>query len=126
MAPFFRSSPARNAGPVKQGNAAAPPSPSETQRVAVVRQLRLLDTAPEERFDRFTRLASAALGMPIALLTLVDGTREWFKSAHGLRRVNEAPRLHSFGAYAVMGNSRLLVVRDASRDRRYLENPLVQ
>jgi hypothetical protein len=78
MAPFFRSSPARNGVPVTQGDIAASVPPNERQRLAVVRQLRLLDTAPEERFDRFTRLAGAALGMPVALLTLVDGEREWF------------------------------------------------
>ena len=126
MASFFRSSPARNTGPVAQENAAAPPSPSETQRLAVVRRLRLLDTAPEERFDRFTRLASAALRMPIALLTLVDGAREWFKSVHGLRPVQEVPRMHSFGAFAVLGDSRIMVIRDASKDRRFSAHPLVQ
>jgi PAS domain S-box-containing protein len=126
MASFFRFSSTRSSVPVTPEDAETPSASNETQRLAVVRQLRLLDTAPEERFDRFTRLASAALGMPIALLTLVDGAREWFKSAHGLRRVQEVPRLHSFGAYAVLGNSRLLVIRDASRDRRFVANPLVE
>jgi PAS domain S-box-containing protein len=126
MPQFFRSLPARNALPVIQEDAAAPLPPNEAQRLAVVRQLRLLDTAPEERFDRFTRLACAALRMPIALLTLMDGSREWFKSAHGLRQVQDVPRTHSFGAHAVLGDSRLLVVRDASKDRRFAAHPLVQ
>jgi PAS domain S-box-containing protein len=128
MAPFFRSSPARHAVAVPQAreDATGPFSPNETQRLTVVRQLRLLDTAPEERFDRFTRLAGAALRMPIALLTLMDGAREWFKSAYGLRQMQEVPRSHSFGAYAVLGDSRLLVIRDASKDRRFAAHPLVQ
>jgi len=126
MALFFRSSPGRNSAPAPQDGAAASVPPNETQRLAVVRQLRLLDTAPEERFDRFTRLAGAALQMPVALLTLVDDAREWFKSAHGIRHLQEVPRMHSFGASAVLGDTRLFVVRDASKERRFAANPLVQ
>jgi PAS domain S-box-containing protein len=126
MAPFFRSSPARNGVQVTQGDSAGSIPPNEAQRLAVVRQLRLLDTAPEERFDRFTRLAGAALGMPVALLTLVDWEREWFKSAYGTRQGQVVPRLHSFGAYAVAGDARVFVVRDAAKDRRFAAHPLVQ
>jgi len=118
---FFRSKPARD-------SRAAEPVPrpgQETQRLAAVRQLRLLDTAREERFDRFTRLAAAALQMPVALLSLVDEQREWFKSALGLQSLREVPRTNSFASAVLGAEGRNLIVRDAAKDRRFESHPLV-
>lgn len=96
---------------------------SEEQRLKALHDLRLLDTDPEERFDRLTRLARRLFGVPIALVTLVDAGRQWFKSAEGLE-VRETPREWSFCAHAVEDGD-LMVVNDASRDERFHDNPLV-
>lgn len=62
-----------------------PPLPTdEPQRLIALKRHDLLDTPPEEAFDRITRLAAGVLGMPISLITLIDETRQWFKSRHGL------------------------------------------
>ena len=62
-----------------------PPMPeNESERLETLRSLHILDTPPEERFDRLTRLARRLFGVPIAAVTLVDGQRQWFKSHPGL------------------------------------------
>jgi PAS domain S-box-containing protein len=93
--------------------------PEEAERLAALRQLCVLDTAPEERFDRVTRTASALFGVDIALVTLVDQQRQWFKSSHGLE-----PRAISFCGHAIL-NDAVLVIEDAARDPRFSDNPLV-
>jgi signal transduction histidine kinase len=89
----------------------------------VLRRANILDTPPEECFDRLTRLASHLFETPIALVSLVDETRQWFNSRQGLA-VSETPRDSAFCAYAILGESEL-VVPDATRDSRFLDNPLV-
>ncbi|MEI9898080.1 MAG: ATP-binding protein [Chthoniobacter sp.] len=125
---FFRSrAPARATGACSPlASESAPLPENEAQRLTALYQLRLLDTAPEERFDRLTRLAAASLQAPIALLSLVDGKREWFKSVHGLSGLTEIPRAHSFGAYAITSRERPFVVPDVSQDRRFAAHPLAQ
>ncbi len=103
----------------------APPE-NEQQRLTALYQLRLLDTGREERFDRLTRLAAAALQAPVAVLSLVDGRREWFKSMHGWSGPHEIPREHSFGGHAIAEGERQFLVPDASKDRRFAAHPLVQ
>lgn len=88
-----------------------------------LRDLCLLDTAPDERFDRVTRSARQLFNVPMALVSLVDEKRQWFKSAQGLE-ARETPRAVSFCAHAIAG-SELLVVEDAQRDARFADNPLV-
>jgi GAF domain-containing protein len=95
----------------------------EVQRIAALQRLNVLDTAREERFDRITRLAAALFEVPIALISLVDTDRQWFKSAYGLN-VRETPRDESFCAHAVLSRAPL-VVPDALLDDHFAENPLV-
>ena len=97
----------------------------EALRLAALARLAILDTEPEERFDRITRLASTLLGAPIALVSLVDAKRQWFKSAVGLD-VAETPREFAFCAHAIAREgSDTFVVNDASADARFADNPLV-
>ena len=73
----------------------APMPADEDERLAALRELLLLDTPPEERFDRLARFAAEQLDTPIALLTLVDGQRQWFKSRMGLE-ATETPREEAY------------------------------
>ena len=97
--------------------------PDEADRLAALRELRVLDTGPEERFDRLTRLAAAVAGVPIALVSLVDRDRQWFKSALGLQAA-ETPREMSICAHVVASRA-ALVVNDTLLDARFADNPLV-
>lgn len=101
----------------------APLPADEDERLNALRALLLLDTPPEERFDRLARFAAEQLGTPIALLTLVDGQRQWFKSRVGLD-ATETPREISFCGHAILKDE-LFVVEDASSDPRFSDNPLV-
>ncbi|MGB5336912.1 MAG: GAF domain-containing protein [Woeseiaceae bacterium] len=102
----------------------APAVPAnEKQRLQTLRDLRLLDTPPEERFDRVTRLAKQVFGTPIALVSLVDADRQWFKSRQGLD-AEETPRNISFCGHAIL-DDKIMVVNDASQDQRFCDNPLV-
>jgi len=85
--------------------------------------LALLDTGPEDRFDRITRTAARLFGVPTALITLVDADRQWFKSRQGLA-ATEIPREISFCAHAILAEGPL-VVPDTHRDPRFADNPLV-
>lgn len=97
--------------------------PDEGARIASLRELQILDTAPEERFDRITRIASVVFNIPIVLVSLVDRHRQWFKSRLGLD-VSETPRNISFCGHAILGTT-ALVVPDAALDPRFADNPLV-
>ncbi len=95
----------------------------EAARLESLKRLAILDTPPEERFDRITRLTRILLRAPIALVTLVDEERQWFKSAQGLVDP-ETPRTASFCAHAIL-EEETMVVGDAQRDERFADNPLV-
>lgn len=95
----------------------------EYRRLETLRALKLLDTPPEERFDRVTRLARNIFGTPIALVSLVDADRQWFKSRQGLD-ATETPRDISFCGHAIL-DDRVMVVNDAAADERFCDNPLV-
>ena len=101
----------------------APLPADEDERLSALRALLLLDTPPEERFDRLARFVAEQLDVPIALLKLVDGQRQWFKARVGLD-ATETPRDISFCGHAIMKND-LFIVEDASRDPRFSDNPLV-
>ncbi len=95
----------------------------EVARVDAVKSLGMLDTPPEERFDRYTRLARRVFGVPIALISLVDERRVWIKSKSGFDE-DEVPREQSFCSQTVSGGD-LLMVTDASKDERFKNSPLV-
>ncbi|HEX4181509.1 MAG TPA: GAF domain-containing protein [Caulobacteraceae bacterium] len=97
--------------------------PEEAKRVAALKALNVLDTAPEERFDRITRLAAALFDTPVALISLVDANRQWFKSSCGIPG-GETPRDESFCAHAVVSR-KPLVIPDALLDDRFADNPIV-
>jgi len=96
---------------------------NEIERLHVLRALAILDTQAEERFDRLTRIATRMFNVPIALVSLVDTNRQWFKSCMGLQ-VSETSRDISFCGHAILGND-TFVINDASKDPRFLDNPLV-
>ncbi len=96
---------------------------NEQERLASVHATGLLDTAVEERFDRITRLAQRLFNVPIALITMVDSNRQWFKSCIGLA-VDETSREASFCGHAILGDD-LFVINDSHADERFHDNPLV-
>ncbi len=101
----------------------APLPHNEKQRLLALRELLLLDTPPEERFDRISAFAAKEFDVPIALVSLVDQDRQWFKSSFGMD-VCETARDISFCGHAVT-MSETLVVPDALKDPRFADNPLV-
>lgn len=107
--------------PVRWARGATPAN--EGERLAALQALGVLDTPREERFERLTRIASTALGVPIALVSLIDQERQWFKARVGLD-VAETPRDLAFCAHAA-ASARELIVPDASADDRFADNPLV-
>ena len=102
----------------------APVPENESRRLQALSEYHLLDSAPEEAFDDLTTLAAQICGCPIALVTCVAETRQWFKSRVGLE-VSETPREQSFCAHAITQPENLLVVPDAKLDPRFAANPLV-
>ena len=96
---------------------------NEELRLRTLKELDLLDTAPEERFDRVTRLARRVFSVPIVLVSLVDADRQWFKSRQGID-ATETPRDISFCGHAIL-DDQTLVVSDARADERFVDNPLV-
>ena len=99
------------------------PDSSEAVRLAALDGYDVLDTPPEVVFDELARMAASICGTPIALVSLVDGRRQWFKARHGLD-VSETPREMAFCAHAIK-HAAPLIINDASADARFAENPLV-
>ncbi|SNC62970.1 GAF domain-containing protein [Marinobacter sp. es.048] len=97
--------------------------PDESHRLSALDELALLDTPPEERFDRLTRLAARALNAPIALVSLIDSHRQWFKSRHGLEAPGTARDI-SFCGHAIL-REETLIIENALNDERFHDNPLV-
>jgi len=101
----------------------APVPPNEARRLKVLWQYEVLDTVPEEVFDDLAELAGAICEAPIALISLVDESRQWFKAKVGVN-ATETSRDVSFCAHAILQPG-LFIVADASQDERFMDNPMV-
>ena len=101
----------------------APIPDHDPERLAALHRLLILDTPPEERYDKIVAFASAEFDVPIALLSLIDSDRQWFKARTGLD-ICETGRDISFCGHAVAAEAPL-VVEDALLDERFADNPLV-
>ncbi|OYW24402.1 MAG: hypothetical protein B7Z44_20540 [Caulobacter sp. 12-67-6] len=97
---------------------------NEAERLAALHATGILDTAPDSRFDAFARLAAHLAGVPMAFVSLVDADRQWCKAAVGAA-MQDMPRDVSFCAHAILEPGSVLVVEDAARDPRFVDNPLV-
>lgn len=102
----------------------APPPPDEALRLEALEHLQILDSLPETSFDDIVELATIVCGTPIALVSLIDRERQWFKACVGLQ-VSETHRDHAFCAHAILSPGELMMVEDASLDPRFSDNPLV-
>lgn len=100
-----------------------PPHPREQERLQSLRRHQILDTGPAQAFDDLAQIASKMLGMPIALVSLVDEHRQWFKARVGLD-LTQTDRDVSFCGHAICADE-TLVVEDATQDERFRDNPLV-
>jgi len=105
-------------------HSSTPLSLNEDERLAALRSYNILDTAAEKDFDDLTTLASVICQTPIALISLVDTERQWFKSHIGLA-ASETPIEQSFCARAIVSYNEIMIVDDARKDDRFADNPLV-
>jgi len=101
----------------------APIPPNEKERMEAVHRLAILNTEPEERFDRFTKMAVEKFQIPISTITIIDSDREWYKSCQGLSE-KEAPRYVSFCAHALLAKD-VFIIEDTTKDARFADNPMV-
>ena len=101
----------------------APPTPDEGRRLQLLADLEVLDTPPEAGFDALTQAARLITGWPVALVSLIDAERQWFKSYDGLA-ASETPREQAFCTHALLGGD-LFEVPDTHSDARFADNPLV-
>lgn len=110
---------------IKKGDGwlAAPPPLNEEKRLSRLRSYEILDSTPEESFDRVTKLAVAWFKVPFALVSLVDENRQWFKSCIGAD-AKETDRDLAFCSHAILQDS-VMIIPDATKDERFRGNPLV-
>lgn len=97
---------------------------NEKERLASLREYQILDTDPEPGFDDLTELAAYICGTSMAMVSLIDEDRQWFKSTFGTT-VKESPRSVSFCTHAIL-EDQLMIVEDASKDERFRDNPFVK
>lgn len=96
---------------------------NEDQRISFLREMQILDTPLEERFERITRIVCRSLDVPISAISLVDEERQWFKSIQGID-VSETPRSLAFCAHTIL-DKKPFIVANALEDKRFSGNPLV-
>lgn len=106
-----------------EAGALVPLPGNEAQRLLALERSGLVDTPPEDAFDRLTWLAAQTLGMPISLITLLTPTRQWFKSRHGLDMA-DTPRSWAFCNHTIL-QQRCMVSEDLATDPRFADNPAV-
>lgn len=111
--------------PHTDGVRAAPLPAGESQRLAALHQYRLLDTLPEAVYDDLAFIASQICQTPIALVSLIDEHRQWFKAKIGLE-ATETPRDIAFCAHAILDPNAVMQVPDTRLDERFARNPLVK
>lgn len=102
----------------------APLPANEAARLRALSEYHILDSAPEEAFDDLAKLVAQIFGCEIALVTIVDEKRQWFKARVGLD-ATETPREQAFCAHAILDPMNVMIVPDATRDVRFEANPLV-
>lgn len=95
----------------------------EKQRLDVLKNYNILDTLPEEEYNAITKIAASICNTSIALVSIVDEDRQWFKSTHGIE-ATETPRDIAFCAHSILEPNNLFIVNDASKDKRFFDNPL--
>ena len=103
---------------------AAPLPQNESARLAALQALLVMDTPPDQRFDQIVRFAASEYDVPIALITLLDAERQWFKASIGMGTTCQTSRDISFCGHAIL-RGEILVVPDAKQDPRFHDNPLV-
>jgi nitrogen-specific signal transduction histidine kinase/FixJ family two-component response regulator len=116
--------PRQPAPPAPEWHATEQAAGQELLRQAQLDAMQVLDTDEEEAYDELTRMAARFCDAPIALISLLDGDRQWFKSRVGTQ-LRETPREHAFCSHAIRLPQQVMVVNDASIDERFAGNPLV-